>query len=280
MSDTAPGRSRRSFAACATGLLSLVWWLTAAGDPDADGCKDYFVTRVAGYELWRCDDQAFDSFTFAEGTDKEAKVDGRIVDNWYKLPDGAAPNSKVSVRRNYENALKAAGWTVVYADDDVLTEKLSKDGAERWVQLMSNDGAGYELRLAQSGTLQQSVTTADDMLTALNANGRVALHINFDTGKATIRPDSQPIVDQIVSLLAANPSLSLSVEGHTDNVGGAASNQTLSTARAQAVVAALVAKGVAASRLSSAGFGQDKPIADNGTEAGRAQNRRVELVKR
>ena len=70
------------------------------------------------------------------------------------------------------------------------------------------------------------------------------------------------------------------MEGHTDNAGTLTHNQQLSAARAQAVVAALEAQGIAAARLQAAGFGQTKPLADNATEAGRAQNRRVELVKR
>jgi outer membrane protein OmpA-like peptidoglycan-associated protein len=87
-------------------------------------------------------------------------------------------------------------------------------------------------------------------------------------------------VAEVVKLLQASPALRLAVEGHTDNAGTPAHNQQLSEARAQAVVAALAAQGIATSRLQAAGFGQTKPLADNATETGRAQNRRVELVKR
>jgi outer membrane protein OmpA-like peptidoglycan-associated protein len=82
-----------------------------------------------------------------------------------------------------------------------------------------------------------------------------------------------------VKLLEDNPDLSLTVEGHTDNVGAPDYNKRLSDDRARSVVAALTAKGIEARRLKAAGFGQDKPVADNGTEEGRAKNRRVELVK-
>lgn len=81
-------------------------------------------------------------------------------------------------------------------------------------------------------------------------------------------------------MLRANPALRLAVEGHTDNTSTVAHNQQLSEARARAVVAALTAQGTAADRLQAAGFGQTQPLADNATETGRAQNRRVELVKR
>ena len=81
-------------------------------------------------------------------------------------------------------------------------------------------------------------------------------------------------------MLKSKPTLEVSVEGHTDNVGYAASNKKLLEARAKSVTAAIVASGVAAARLSAAGFGQDEPVADNRTEQGRAKNRRVELVKK
>lgn len=77
----------------------------------------------------------------------------------------------------------------------------------------------------------------------------------------------------------AAPALSVIVGGHTDNVGAPEANQKLSEERARAVVAALVQRGIAASRLEARGFGQTAPIADNRTEDGRAKNRRVELVK-
>ncbi|MBO2011065.1 OmpA family protein [Hymenobacter negativus] len=114
----------------------------------------------------------------------------------------------------------------------------------------------------------------------LDTEGRATLYINFDTEQAHIKPESEPAVAEVVKLLQANPALRLAVEGHTDNAGTPAHNQQLSEARAQAVVAALAAQGIATARLQAAGFGQTKPLADNATEAGRAQNRRVELVKR
>jgi outer membrane protein OmpA-like peptidoglycan-associated protein len=127
--------------------------------------------------------------------------------------------------------------------------------------------------------MKQDVT-ASNLLDALNRDGHIALYINFDTGKATIKPKSKPIITQIVEMLKANQGLMVSVEGHTDNVGTPASNKTLSDQRAKTVVAAIVAQGIDAKRLSALGHGQDKPIADNKTEEGRAKNRRVELVKK
>jgi outer membrane protein OmpA-like peptidoglycan-associated protein len=124
------------------------------------------------------------------------------------------------------------------------------------------------------------VLDASAMKKEIDARGRVALYINFDTDKATLRPDAQPTIEEINKLLSADPALKLSIEGHTDNTGAPAHNQQLSTARARSVLGALVGLGVDPARLQSKGFGQDKPLADNATEDGRAKNRRVELVKR
>ncbi len=121
--------------------------------------------------------------------------------------------------------------------------------------------------------------TADSLKSQLDKTGRAVLYINFDFNKSTIRPDAKPIIAQVVKLLTDDPRLTLVINGHTDNVGQHDYNVKLSQMRAAAVVSALVAAHVAPDRLSSGGFGPDQPIADNGTEKGRAKNRRVELVK-
>lgn len=103
--------------------------------------------------------------------------------------------------------------------------------------------------------------------------------ITFDVGKSTIKPESMGEINRIVQLMTENPDLKFSVEGHTDSTGNAASNQSLSEARSKAIVDKLVEMGIAADRLTSSGKGQTSPIADNGTDEGRAKNRRVEFVK-
>ncbi|WP_044266527.1 OmpA family protein [Bacteroides timonensis] len=103
--------------------------------------------------------------------------------------------------------------------------------------------------------------------------------ITFDVGKSTIKPESMGEINRIVKLMTDNPGLKFSVEGHTDSTGNATTNQTLSEARSKAIVDKLVELGIAADRLTSSGKGQTTPIADNGTDEGRAKNRRVEFVK-
>lgn len=103
--------------------------------------------------------------------------------------------------------------------------------------------------------------------------------IHFEFNRSIIRPISYPILDDVVQLLKLNPQIrKVQVEGHTDAVGGDAYNQRLSESRARAVVAYLVSKGVPSDRLSAAGYGRSRPIADNNTAEGRAKNRRTEFT--
>ena len=101
--------------------------------------------------------------------------------------------------------------------------------------------------------------------------------VHFATAKWKVLPDSFALLDQVVQVLKDQPAMHLSIEGHTDSVGGEAMNMKLSQARAEAVRDYLVKKGVATERLEAVGYGPTKPIASNKSETGRAQNRRTEF---
>ena len=102
--------------------------------------------------------------------------------------------------------------------------------------------------------------------------------ILFETGKATLKPGAVQNINRIAAVLNQYPDYQISVEGHTDSRGSDAYNQTLSENRARAVANALIAAGIASTRMSSKGFGESQPVADNSTAAGMQQNRRVEVV--
>jgi len=101
--------------------------------------------------------------------------------------------------------------------------------------------------------------------------------IQFDTGKATIKPVSFPILDEVVALMKARMDVKIAVHGHTDSVGSDASNLKLSKDRAASVMKYLVDHGISPERLQSEGFGETKPIESNDTAEGRLKNRRVEF---
>jgi OmpA-OmpF porin, OOP family len=103
--------------------------------------------------------------------------------------------------------------------------------------------------------------------------------ILFDTDSDVIKPESKPVLEEVLSVLKSEPEWKLTIEGHTDAIGSDTHNLTLSQKRAESVAAYLKSGGIDAGRLKTVGFGESKPVADNDTELGRAQNRRVELVR-
>lgn len=108
---------------------------------------------------------------------------------------------------------------------------------------------------------------------------KITQQIHFETNKDKIRPESFPVLDAVVQVLDKNPKITLEVQGHTDNKGAALYNKDLSNRRAHSVMKYLIAHGVTASRLTAQGYGMERPIVDNGSEANRALNRRVQFVR-
>lgn len=150
-----------------------------------------------------------------------------------------------------------------------------------WMHLCAS-GFSAGLIVTETRALQvtAALLSASELKARIDRAGKVALHVNFATDSAMILPDAQAQIGQVVQLLRDDPALALVVDGYTDDTGNAARNEALSEGRAGSVVDALVAQGIAASRLVAAGHGAADPVADNATAQGKAENRRVELVKR
>jgi OOP family OmpA-OmpF porin len=250
-----------------------------------------YFSGMPNYRITDATDKEFDDYNFYNGKDCTT-IEGRKYHRGYTLKENEKQASELQISRNYMNAIKTMGGVIVFngrcsgvecvedCAERMLIGKVTKGKNEVWIEVIPfNDGNDYYLNVMVKQAMQQDVT-ANDMLNALNRDGHIALYINFDTGKSTIKPESKTIIEQIVQMLKANAELQVSVEGHTDNAGNAKSNKKLSDDRAKAVVKSIVAQDIDIKRLSAIGHGQDKPIADNKTEEGRAKNRRVELVKK
>lgn len=243
-------------------------------------------------------------------------LQGKITKISYRAPTG---RSTLEVFRNYEAALKGAGFEPVFAcrnadcggrgfnhavapympfgelyqDQRYLASRLERAEGEvyavLYVALGSVSGGPkntpyVQLDIIEAQPMQSEMVTVDAiaMEKGIAADGHIALYnIYFETNQATLQPSSKPALEEIAKLMSASPQLRLLVTGHTDNVGEVKYNLDLSSKRAASVVQALTSEhSVAASRLTAAGVGMYAPVASNKSEAGRAKNRRVELVER
>jgi OmpA-OmpF porin, OOP family len=235
------------------------------------------------------------------------RVQGKVTKLVYENPEG---RSLLEIYKNYEDALKAAGFKIVFtcaaqtcgsarvdtwhpaantirADGRLFTSKLDRAGQGTvWVSVFvtSSPVNVHGIYIAQEKAMETGLVsvTIDALKEALESDGHVAVGgILFDTGKATLKPESAKSLGVVRDLLQKNPSLLLYVVGHTDDEGDTSANVTLSNSRANAVVQELTSKyGIAPARLKSAGVGPYVPVATNKNEEGRSQNRRVELVQR
>jgi len=179
--------------------------------------------------------------------------------------------SNVLLDTAYRNALTQGGWVIVQEGSGVIRAHYAQNGRNIWAMVSPNGPGQYTLNVADAGLV--------DLGASLEKACHVALYgVLFDFNKSTLQPASDAVLQPVVKLMASDKALKLEVQGHTDNVGNDAYNQTLSEARAKSVVAWLTAHGVAADRLTARGYGKTKPVADNGSDDGRARNRRVEIA--
>ncbi len=276
----------------ATLLLLAAAIASAAQGAEGPGENPYFA-RLPGFSIQDAADNTLAAYDFFDGKNL-VRVQGRLYRNDYYREKGAAPVAGSQIARDFENAIRQKGGTVLcvvsasgaYPDArrgarNLLTGRARAENRELWIEVWPSDDfdGNYRLTIVEAAAAP-SAEASDGLARALKREGRVVLPIAFDAGKSTIRKESLPVIARVARLMKADPSLSVSIEGHTDNAGDAKKNRKLSLDRARAVRAALVAKGIGAKRLSAAGFGPDRPIADNVSEDGRAKNRRIELVRK
>ncbi len=252
-----------------------------AREADVTGSKDHpLFSRMHDYYISDYKETEHDSHAFYDEADNEYLIEGHKWVFSYTLKEGVQPPGQVKVRRNFINAITRIGGTVLY--DRGLYMKVSKGDRETWIEVWtSDDGSDYELRIVEKRTMEQEVVADPDAWASdIEKKGHVALYgIHFDFDSARVKPESEPTLSAIATMLAARPSLKVYVVGHTDMVGGLDYNLALSGRRADAVVDALTHRHhIAGTRLAARGVGPLCPVDTNATEEGRRLNRRVELV--
>jgi OOP family OmpA-OmpF porin len=265
-------------------LLLIVSGISGAADLGKKGCADHplFPTRMPGYYITDCETKDFDAFNLETGKREKVRVEGRRTKLTYRVEDRSKEASGLAVVRNYENAIKSVQGTVLYIDGNrFVNGKIVKDGNEFWAQAEKGNGLIWLTVVEKAAMVQHVTANADALGSDIKSAGHVAVQgIYFDTGKAEVKPESQPALQEVAKMLSSDPGLKLLVVGHTDSQGQFEANMKLSQARAEAVVQALTKNhGVAESRLKAQGAGPIAPVATNRTEEGRAKNRRVELVE-
>ncbi len=273
----------RLFLACVFFLCASAW-----AQEDDPSVKDHpTIPRFPGMVIAGGTQQDFGAHEFELGGDKRKRVEGRYWRIDYAVKEGGKTPGPLEVARNYGNQFKQRGGKVLFEQVDSgggqAVMRMPSGGGELWLDLAINNGGELiTFTIVAEGAMEQKVElSAEEMGKALAASGRIALYgILFDTGKDSIRPESEKVLAEIARMLSGNAALKLRIEGHTDNVGRAADNLALSRRRAESVKRWLVGKGVAEARLEATGFGDARPVAANATEDGRAKNRRVELVRK
>jgi len=244
-------------------------------------------------------------------------IEGKVTSITYQAPP---ERTTLEVFRNYEQELKRHGFTDLfrctntacggrafnhavasytyfgedYKDQRYLAAKLSRSEGDVYVAVyaaMHKSGAKAEnnrvrvqLDIIEAASMDTGMVKLDpkELAGEIAAVGHRAIYsIHFETGSATLKSESDPTLTTIATMLEQKPRLKLLVVGHTDMKGSLEHNMDLSKRRAQSVVKALVGKHkISATRLTSAGVGYLAPVASNKSEAGRAKNRRVELVEK
>ncbi|MBK6295986.1 MAG: OmpA family protein [Rhodoferax sp.] len=268
------------------GLVPFSAALAASDPSDRPGSKDPDIfTRMPGFHISSYQVLDFDRYEFKTGSTKTEKVEGRRTAVSYTAKEGLSHPSGLQVIRNYVNAAKAVGGGQVYEFEDGGTQystiRILKEGVEIWVEVSGANNGMHNVQLVSKQLMKQDVlANAAALSSGIRETGRVAVYgIYFDTGKADLKPASDPAVAEIVKMLKADTNLKIYVVGHTDNAGQFANNVKLSQDRAASVVNALVSKhAIAATRLTPFGAGPTSRPASNKTEEGKAKNRRVELV--
>ncbi|NKC30160.1 OmpA family protein [Falsiroseomonas selenitidurans] len=294
----------------------LVALLLAGGPGLAQAQADHpLVGRYQGATLRDRTDEAFTAYPriigFAEGAPQTETREGRLTRLAYDNPDGrstleilrnhlAALQARPGFRLDWQCAGRAAcgstartpqgrGWNGVNgmnvgAGNDVryATGQLATGTAEAFIAIGVTPRRTL-VHVLEVARMEERMVAPDAATLAaeLARSGRATLPgVFFDTGEDTLRPESDAALAQAAALLRSQPDLRLRVEGHTDAEGDDAFNRTLSQRRADRVRQALVERhGIAPARLTAAGLGEDRPVADNATPEGRARNRRVELVR-
>jgi len=259
------------------GKVTRLFYLSPVGKSPLEVYRNYQqALAAAGFKTtWQCESEAQGCSKAYFALDKYERAKGM------RWAEGDLPSATGSGSWSLEMALS-------YEQARMMVGALSSGGRTLNLLLITSTADNSEthraatyVEIVEPKAMPTGQVTVDAKAIGqgLQAEGKMALYgLFFDTGKADIKPDSNAQLDQMAAALKAQPALKVLIVGHTDNVGSIDANLALSQGRAQAVVAALTQRGIAAGRLQARGVANFAPVASNAVEDGRARNRRVEMV--
>ncbi len=240
--------------------------------------ENVLIPSAEGFAIERAKYVDYNELTWYYRYQDERKHDlkGRYwsIDFAKTTPD---PDSyRYILAHDYKAHLKTMGAEILEDKDNSFYFKMGDS-----IAYFNSYGNTFTIEIIQEEAFVQSLILTPDAIKAeLDKSGKITLEgIFFDFDKATLKPESRKAILSAAALMQRYSDLELSVHGYTDSKGDDTYNRTLSVNRAKAVMEAMVAEGIDASRLSYKGHGEEDPVATNDTDEGRAQNRRVELHK-
>jgi len=250
--------------------------------PDAPGCADSrALPKLPGCRIDNCEKKDSDRRDVVVKEDENGQavtnaIEGDSRSVMYECNEGAKPKG---IMAQALAVLRATGFEVPYLFSDEEGALTARKG-DIWVTIESASRYYTLIETTVTAPDWESINDAASMAEIIEKYGRVPLYgIHFLAGRADIAPESVTALRELAIMLDDNPGWNIRVEGHTDNIGTKAANSVLSLQRASAVTAYLSGRGIKKGRATPMGMADAHPIAPNDTEAGRAKNRRIEIVK-
>lgn len=298
----------------AAGVIAAGLWLGSSVEAAAQAEPHPALDPYPGATITGRDEEGFAAYPVVMGLNPDGRTDAdsfetlSVEGTVFKLDlQNPAGKSPLEIITNYRDALEAAGYTVHFSCGaaecgpsfatsrwgrvtgmsayspkmQYLSASHDADGQILYVALMVSD-TRHDMDIVEVAEMERGLVTAQVMREGLMTGGRVILDgLYFDTDKAVLKPESAEALTIISEFLKENDTLNVFIVGHTDMTGGFDHNMALSKSRAAAVVKALTEDyGIDAERLSAHGVGPLSPARSNSGQAGRADNRRVEMVER
>ena len=266
--------------------LFLCIFAISAASAQNNNCPTLF-SALTNHTVKECQTKEFEKLEVSKKEKTGVKTETKQGE-YVKVAYAFAGNfnerpSEAQIYQNYVNAITKAGGEVLHNGGNGVYGKLKKGGDIYWIKIYTDGSSWYWYETIREAPMRQDVVpTAAEINNSLKDDGKVLFYgIYFDTDKSNLKSESTPTLQAMAAFLKENPAVNIYIVGHTDNSGTLEHNLTLSKERANAVVNELSTKyAINKTRLVPQGVASLAPVASNDTEAGKAKNRRVEMVKR